>query len=727
MKKILTLLLVLICSFSMFAKSGESFALVLSGGGARGIAEIAVLEELEERGLYPDYIIGTSIGALVGAFSAAGYSASEIEHLILSTDLASLFTDVYLKSGKEEIRGGNESPRANILTIDFSRGDVGSSNGIIDDQKIGRFIRENLINVMDIHTFDALSIPYRAIGTDLLSGDEIIFSSGSLYNAMRSSMAIPIVFSPGRTESGRYVVDGGMVNNLATDVARDLGADVVLAVDLNDVYKTHTRGESINNVETLTGLTFQVLDLVTGPNAMANYENADYVIIPELEDIGTMDFDRAQEILEIGKKAVEDNIEIFDLLEERLEGEREKPFSYFDRENLVVNRIIYNGLEHYSQFFDSFIGKTLDSETVGELENLIAYIKMEEGLKTIGYDIYSGNLYIRYEDFSSLSSSFSLGLGFDTGFISDMAENESLFYFIPSLSLLFDIALPGAAGTVLAGIDITNYTSVFGSYYYNFASSLSLFASLRLGVGELSMLSILDRIDRMTTSDFLFSIESGIAYDYYDDLRLELSVDLDTISLGSLKNYESRMNYKDRVLVFSPMLNFNLKYRSLDKITLNGNGIDIDFDSSIYLKAPLMYNMSLSFRSIIPFSYPTKIFINGEASTLRGEDMLASSYETTKGGRITRDYLMLETGLRLIFDYSFFLDFGIYAEAFETRDYHNKLWSRGEDYNLVPFSMINDWLLGLTVSFGNRLSFGDIMIKLNVSYLGDLSIGVCLT
>ena len=241
------------------------------------------------------------------------------------------------------------------------------------------------------------------------------------------------------------------------------------------------------------------------------------------------------------------------------------------------------------------------------------------------------------------------------------------------------------------------------------------------------MLSILDRIDRMTTSDFLFSIESGIAYDYYDDLRLELSVDLDTISLGSLKNYESRMNYKDRVLVFSPMLNFNLKYRSLDKITINGNGIDIDFDSSIYLKAPLMYNMSLSFRSIIPFSYPTKIFINGKASTLRGEDMLASSYETTKGGRITRDYLMLETGLRLIFDYSFFLDFGIYAEAFETRDYHEKLWSRGEDYNLVPFSMINDWLLGLTVSFGNRLSFGDIMIKLNVSYLGDLSIGVCLT
>ena len=66
-------------------------------------------------------------------------------------------------------------------------------------------------------------------------------------------------------------------------------------------------------------------------------------------------------------------------------------------------------------------------------------------------------------------------------------------------------------------------------------------------------------------------------------------------------------------------------------------------------------------------------------------------------------------------------------KAFETRDYHDKLWSRGEDYNLVPFSMINDWLLGLTVSFGNRLSFGDIMIKLNVSYLGDLSIGVCLT
>ena len=310
MKRLLSFILVFFLSFSLFA-SDKTFALVLSGGGAKGIAHIEVIKELDKRGIHPDYVIGTSIGALIGAFYASGYSGEDLERLITENDLPELFKHLYTRSGSYIMEGGTETPVSNILSIDFSKNDVGSANGIIDDQYVASFFRSNLVNVLDVRNFDDLSIPYRAIGTDLETGEEIIYSQGSLYDAMRGSMAIPIVFTPARTGDGRYVVDGGMVNNLPTDVARDLGADIVLAVDLNDVLKEHTEGKVYYDIDTLTGLTFQVLDLVTGPNAAERYPLADYVIVPDLAEIGTMDFGRADEILAIGRAAVEDNISVF--------------------------------------------------------------------------------------------------------------------------------------------------------------------------------------------------------------------------------------------------------------------------------------------------------------------------------------------------------------------------------------------------------------------------------
>ena len=218
MKKLTSLILALFLSLSLFA-GDKTFALVLSGGGAKGIADIEILKELDRRGLYPDYVIGTSIGALVGAFYAAGYSGEELEDLIMSTDLMDLFLHIYSRSGAHELSGGDEIPLSNIYTLDFASDRVGAANGIIDDQHVASFLRTNLIRVLGIRDFDELSIPYRAVGTDLESGDEIIYSFGSLYSAMRGSMAIPIVFAPARTIEGKYVIDGGMVNNMPTDLA----------------------------------------------------------------------------------------------------------------------------------------------------------------------------------------------------------------------------------------------------------------------------------------------------------------------------------------------------------------------------------------------------------------------------------------------------------------------------------------------------------------------------
>ena len=238
-------------------------------------------------------------------------------------------------------------------------------------------------------------------GACLESGEEIVYSDGSLYNAMRGSMAIPIVFTPGRTEDGRYVVDGGMVNNMPSDIARAMGADIVLAVDLNDVQREHNEGQLYYDIDTLTGVAFQVLDLVTSPNTVERYPLSDYVIIPDIAEIGVLDFYKVDEIFEIGKKTVEDNIEVFDQIEQALKGrKKERPLSYSERPYFVIESIITPpSFNHYRYLLSPLSGEVADYETIMRLEEILIYIKQEEGFKSIGYTVDDGKIIVKAEPF----------------------------------------------------------------------------------------------------------------------------------------------------------------------------------------------------------------------------------------------------------------------------------------------------------------------------------------
>ncbi len=724
MRRMLALFLVLLLSFSLAAEE-KTFALVLSGGGAKGIAHIEVLKELDRRGLYPDYVIGTSIGSLIGAFYASGYSGEEIEKLIRNEDMLSLFTTIYTGGSNEYLEGGDESPVTNLITINFSDYSVGSANGLIDDLYISRFFRTNLIKVLSIRDFDELSIPYRAVGTDLETGEEIVYSSGSLYGAMRGSMAIPLVFTPFKDEWGHYVVDGGLVNNLPADIARDLGADVVLAVDLNDVTRSHGILSPYNDVETLTGVVFQLIDLETQPNAAKNYKYADYMIIPDLSDYGIMDFLKVEEILEIGRNAVEESQALFDSLEEELEKNgRIKPLSYSEREPFVIKSIICKGLTRYTPQFNRFVGKTADKETAEDLEALLLYIKRQENLKSIGYDVYDGTLILWFEEYSRMMQKISLGLNLEAGVKGSIMDSSTLFYFMPHASAVLSLTFPGSYGTLKAGLDLKDYASLFASYFYNFENDFSLFASAMAGIGDISMLSIADRIDRIDTSDFIFSIEAGAAFESLAKLRIEASIDLDLIALGPLKSYDTVVDEVGITVVFDPKLNINLKYHALDYASLE-NGINIDFDADIYLKASLMYTLSLALESIIPLnSDAIRLYIGAEAATLRGNEAIGSSYRTNRSGNITRDYVSLSLGTRYLFMEKFDMQAGFFFELYETRDYQSRLWV--SDYSLIPFSMINDWALGLSFALGYNTQAGNISVFADITHRGAFSLGVRL-
>ena len=329
MKRLTCVLVLVMSCLCLFAAHRPVVALVLSGGGARGFAHIPIIEELERRGIVPDMVIGASMGALVGALYASGYTSQDMYALIDDTDFMNAVFNLSQPAEKVLDRAYDSIGDPNF-SIDFTEDGIGRADALLDDSKVNLILHESLSRVEDIGSFDDLAIPFRCVGTDFRSGEGIVFSSGSLYDALRSSMSMPFVFPVVQLEDGRYVVDGGVYDNLPIELARSMGADIVIAVDVNESIRQAAEDEE--TFETLSGALTQYLVLVGQIRSVEQYDDADYVIVPDTSRIGVVAFNDIDAILECGRAFVEDNRQLFDDIQARLEeagcGDRPAPRPY---------------------------------------------------------------------------------------------------------------------------------------------------------------------------------------------------------------------------------------------------------------------------------------------------------------------------------------------------------------------------------------------------------------
>ncbi len=245
-------------------------ALVLGGGGAKGAATVGVLKAVEESGVPIDMVVGTSIGSIVGGLYSLGYRSEQIDSMFRSQEWLELFTGSLM--GDSIVRTLRGMTAAALSSVPQPRCDIGNSG--------------------DSLSFDSLPIPFRCVAVDMLRMREVVLSSGSLAEAMRASMSIPLVFKPVKMGNMR-LVDGGVLNNLPVDVARDMGADFVIAVDLT--VNKHENG--------LSGL-----NALLRPDLKKygqNCEDADVYINPDLKGYGAQDFmpRKIAEMIAIGEKA----------------------------------------------------------------------------------------------------------------------------------------------------------------------------------------------------------------------------------------------------------------------------------------------------------------------------------------------------------------------------------------------------------------------------------------
>ncbi|MCX2740293.1 patatin-like phospholipase family protein [Pontibacter anaerobius] len=268
--------------------------LVLSGGGAKGMAHIGFLKVLEEAGIRPDYITGTSMGSLVGALYALGYSASEIEEIALKQDWEMLLSNQVPLSqiAMEE----KEYYGRYLLELPVNGTKISFPSGLIEGQALNNLLIRLTRGAHSIQDFSQLPIPFACVATDLATGQKVVLRQGFLPEALRASMAIPTVFTPIKID-GRVLVDGGLVQNFPVQEALDMGADFVIGVNVGGGL------EPEQNLKSMLDVLVQATFFTSASNLESEKKKTDLLvdILPYLEDYNTGSFADTEEVIKIGE------------------------------------------------------------------------------------------------------------------------------------------------------------------------------------------------------------------------------------------------------------------------------------------------------------------------------------------------------------------------------------------------------------------------------------------
>ena len=357
MKKLLSIALIVSCFVGSAAgqsvqpvKERPKVAVVLSGGSAKGFAHVGALQVLEEAGIPIDMIAGTSMGAVIGGLYAVGYTADMIDSLINLQDWNYLMRDHVSRQNLPATRRGDR--KSHLVSLPYRlkikerSGRVSLPPGVYAGQNIYSLFLNMTIGYQHEMNFDDLPIPFACVAADVRTGEEVVFREGVLPTAMRASMAIPGMFTPVELDS-TLLIDGGIINNFPVDVAREMGADIVIGVVFPPDEKAIEKAQG-----SITEVTEQIWNFIGNHKREQNIKEADLLIMPDLYPYGAMDFQQQaiDSIISRGRKATmekwDELIEIKKSLGMADEPSQEyrKKNPYIDVDTLIIRDIRVEGI-----------------------------------------------------------------------------------------------------------------------------------------------------------------------------------------------------------------------------------------------------------------------------------------------------------------------------------------------------------------------------------------------
>lgn len=369
MKQTLIFLVVLFLSGFSFSQEQEDVkvGLVLSGGGAKGLAHIGVLEEIEKAGVRIDYIGGTSMGAIIGGLYAAGYSAKELDSIFHVIDFDELIQDNLPRAAKTFYEKNDSEKYA--VTLPFDNFKISFPTSLSKGQNLFNLLSKLTEHVSDVDDFSTLPIPFFCIATNVESGTSVMLNKGYLPQAMSASGALPSIFSPIEINE-KLLIDGGVTNNYPIDEVKNMGADIIIGVDVQDSLLSR------ENLNSAIDVLVQINNYRTINDMKIKRKQTDIYIHPDIKEFSVISFDKGNEIMAAGRNHAKKFSEELEALAARQIPVERKMMKKIQSDSLIIDRVDISGNSNYTRAY--VLGKLKLKTPVNT-----TYLKLSEGINNL--------------------------------------------------------------------------------------------------------------------------------------------------------------------------------------------------------------------------------------------------------------------------------------------------------------------------------------------------------
>lgn len=611
----------------------KKVGLVLSGGGAKGVAHIGVLKVLEEAGIPIDYISGTSMGAIVGGLYAVGYDAKALDSMVRVQNWPFLLSDRVVRNNLPFSE--KETNEKYLISLPLTQGKVFSMPaGFVSGQNIYNLFSELTVGYHDSIPFNVLPIPFACVAANMVDGKEVVLNSGILPLAMRASMAIPGAFSPVLLDN-MVLVDGGISNNFPVNVAKDMGAEITIGVDLSTGLK------DMEGLNSIIGIVDQLTSFMGMQNYEKNKEEVDLYMNPDLKGYSAASFtpEAIDTMIARGERIARANWDKIIELKKQIgleEDEDSAPHiknKFLKADTLKIREIYIEGIkEKDEKWIRRQIGIKENSTTsMKALQKAISFLYGTGAFASVNYALNGSGVYdltLRLKE--KPASSLNLGFRFDSEEMASILLNTTLSH----------RALRGSKLSLTGRLNKNPYALVDYSFGSTFLRKLGI--SYMYKYNDINIYEHGDRIDNIifsyhrgdvNMSDIYlrnFKFQLGLRYEYYrfkSGFYNQDYVEEDIASQGFISYYASA------------------QFETFDKKYYPDKGVSFKAEYSLYTDN--MYN----YKDGVPFSALSAHFESAVRLTRRvyllpavygrvliGED-IPSPYLNCMGGEVAGRYL----------------------------------------------------------------------------------------
>ena len=609
------LIFLILCFLSPFVmaqpKAGNrpKIGYVFSGGGAKGMAHVGVLKVLEEVGLEPDYITGTSMGSIMGGLYAIGYSASEISEIIERVDWSTVLTNE-IPSNNVLMSRKHEYQRF-ILEMPIYQRKPELPAGLIEGQKLSELFSELSWRQAGVEDFHDFPYPFTCIGTDILRGEKVEMNSGDLSSAMRASMAIPSVFTAVIRDSSHILVDGGVMRNFPVQEAIDMGADIIIGV-----YVGFDREMKPEQLRSLTSVITRTSLLAGAHDVESQIPLVDYMIVPNLEGYGPSDFTKGVEIMNLGEEAARAQIDLLRALADSVNSLGAPPERRHlpNNDSLLIEDIKVLGASPSLARFMTFksgieAGQWLSPDELNEgIDKLFGTLFFDK-IEYFFEDMDEGKrLVFRIKE--KPSSALSVALHYDNAFGPGVILNYT------RLNSLIEGSRFGVTGDISGNPQLRVYYDIhlgkkrnfIGSLFFNGERDKLPFFSNDIEIGNYIRTSLSGGIGMKQH----LGINHYLGIDlYYRDVSARLS--------ANIKEVEPELAYLDNFIFMGPELAFSYELNTFDSYLYPTRGTRIHFK----------YRQAFETHFITQYDFPDSLGMeNRETETMNPYGHLTADYES---------------------------------------------------------------------------------------------------